>query len=96
MSEATELARRLEDLAQRLRKRTDEFKRTGGFAVVRRRFNERVETSSDDLRAKVEAAARRGDSWEFTRTEFRRDYEALVNDLLALDARLDAAMMKEL
>lgn len=95
LTEEQMLQRQLVDFALRLRKRTDEFKKTGRFSDVHRRFVGRLEASNATLRAKVETAARTGGSWEFTKSELWRDYGTAINDLVRLEERLDAEFMKK-
>ncbi len=95
LTEEQKLHRQLEDFSQRLRKRTDEFKKTGHFSDIHRRFVGHLESTNARLRAKVEAAARSGGSWEFTKSELWRDYGTAVNDLVRLEERLDAEFMKK-
>ncbi len=95
LTEEQKLQRQLEDFARRLRKRTDEFKKTGHFSDIHRRFVGRLEAANATLRVKVETAARSGGAWEFTKSELWRDYGTAVNDLVRLEERLDAEFMKK-
>jgi hypothetical protein len=90
MTDEEKLNQDLEELGQRLRKRTQEFRTTGGFTFLNQRFLHHVERDNARLRAKVEMAVRAGGVWEFARTELWRDLETLANNLVALEERLDA------
>ena len=95
MTEDQKLTMQLEDLGQRLHKRTEEFRSTGGFTFLHKRFSGHVERHNDFLRAKVEIAVRSGSAWEATKTEILRDVGAFMNDIALLEERLDAESMKK-
>ena len=90
ISEDERLARQLEDLGKRLRKRTEEFKTTGGFSFLDKRFLAHVERHNDQLRTKAETAVRSGSAWQATKTEIIRDVSVFMNDIAMLEGRLDA------
>ncbi len=89
-SEKEELKQKLDQLGERLKKRTREFQETGRFSNLHRDFLEEIQKGSDDLRGKVEAAGRSNDAWAYTKAELWRDYGALVSNILELDERIDA------
>ncbi len=94
MTEDQKLSQQLEELGKRLRKRTEEFRTTGGFSFLDKRFLGHVERHNEALRARVEMAVRSGSAWQAAKTEIWRDVGTFFNDLALLEDRLDAESMK--
>lgn len=93
--EHQDLAERLEKLSEVLRKRTHEFHETGRFSDLQRNFLSDIEKKNDALRAKITQAARKKDSWAFTKAELWRDYEAVFNEFATLNEGVGADAIKK-
>ena len=85
-----DLQGKLDDLAERLRRRREEFRTKGEFSDLHRSFVDGILQRNDQLRKKVEAAARDGSAWEFTKAEFWHEFDDLANETLLFEERLDA------
>ena len=89
------LRRKLDDLSRRLDARTREFAQTGEFSDVHEALISQIRQRHDELRTKVDAAAREGTSWDLVRAEFTRDHSSIFDDLLQLEERLDVDAVKK-
>jgi tetrahydromethanopterin S-methyltransferase subunit G len=91
----TAFRRKLDDLSQRLDARTREFAQSGEFSNVHEALMREIRQRQDELRTKVDAAAREGTWWDLVRAEFTRDHSSIFDDLLQLEERLDADALKK-
>lgn len=89
-SEVEELKQKLDQLGQRLQKRTREFEQTGRFSSLHRDILSGIQNGNDALREKIETAAKSNDGWAYTKAELWRDYATLVNNVIELDERIGA------
>ena len=88
--EDKELRQRLDELSERLRRRTEEFQTKGEFSENHRVLLDQVRQRSAQLNEKVVEAAQHGTAWEFTKAELWRVYDALANEILHFEQRLDS------
>jgi hypothetical protein len=87
--------KKLDDLSTRLRARSEEFRRTGEFTDIHAKLLDEIHQRNDALKGKVAEAERKGTTWELVKAELARDYSSLFDNLLQIEARLDAATIKQ-
>jgi len=86
---------KLDELSHRLDARTQEFVQLGEFSDIHEALIGEIRQRHDKLRAKVDAAAGEGMSWDLVKAEFNRDHSSIFDDLLQIEERLDADAMKK-
>jgi hypothetical protein len=89
------LRRKLDDLSHRIDARTQEFEQKGEFSDIHDALMRQISQRQDELRMKVDAAAREGTSWGLMRADFTRDCNLLFDELLQFVERLDVDAMKK-
>ncbi len=86
----------LDDLSDRIERRRQELVENGVFldehAALVRSINDR----QSDLRARVDVAISRGKPVELIRTEFARDYDAVLEQFRLWVERTDASLAKDI
>jgi len=90
----TSFRKKLDDLSARLHARSEELRRTGEFRDIHAKLLDEIHHRNDALKGKVAEAERKGTTWELVKAGLARDYSSLFDDLLQVEARLDAATMK--
>ena len=90
-----EFRQKLDDFSARLRKRAEEFRRTGEFSDIHDALLKDIARRNEALISKVAEAERKGSTWDLVKAEFVRDYSSLFDDLLQIEERLDAVTMKQ-
>jgi len=90
----TALRTKLDVLSRRLDVQTDEFQQSGEFLYLHRELMAKISKRHDSLRRRVETAARQGTTWDLIKAEFARDFSSIFDDLLLLEQRLEASMMR--
>jgi len=89
-AETATFDRKLNEFSDRLKARTEEFGRSGGFSDVHRAMLRDIQQRNEKLRRKVKEAETGRSVWELIKTEVVRDYNALFDDLLQFEDGLDA------
>jgi len=85
--------RKLDEFSDRLRLRTEEFSKSGGFSDVHEALLKDIQRRNEKLKRKVKEA-RTSSVWEMIKAEIVRDYNALFDDLLQFEERLDTEFKK--
>jgi hypothetical protein len=89
------LKKQFDDFSRRLDARGAEFKDKGLFATTHAAHAERLAKGQAAVEARLAATTGRGDVWEATKAELRRDIDALIGDFGHLAEALDAEIMKQ-
>jgi len=90
-----EFRKKLDELADRLRARIEEFRQKGEFSDVHGALVSQIQQRNDALRKKVAEVENKGTAWDLMKSEFARDYSSLFDDVLEFEERLDAEAMKQ-
>jgi len=85
--------RKLDEFSDRLRLRTEEFSKSGGFSDVHEALLKDIQRRNEKLKRKVKEA-RTSSVWEMIKAEIVRDYNVLFDDLLQFEERLDTEFKK--
>jgi hypothetical protein len=86
-----EFRKKLDEFSERLRVRTEEFRKQGEFSDTHQALLNQIRQRNDALRNKVAEAEQKGTTWDLMKTEFVRDYSSLFDDMLEFEDRLDTA-----
>ena len=86
-SDVVEFRRELDEFSSRLERRIREFREKGRFSDVDHEFLTRAQHRADQLRAQAE---KHGTAWDLFKAETARDFNALTDDIEALERRFDA------
>jgi hypothetical protein len=91
----TEFRKKLDEFSERLRARTEEFRKQGEFSDVHEALLNQIRQRNDALRKRVAETEQRGTAWDLIKAEFVRDYSSLFDDMLEFEERLDTAATKQ-
>lgn len=72
-----------------------EFKKRGGFSDTQTPIAEGIRNRQKAIKAKLDAAIRKGAVWDTIKYEFERDFNALSEVLLRWEDRLDADAVEQ-
>ncbi|WP_294532712.1 hypothetical protein [uncultured Rhodoblastus sp.] len=89
----TALKKQFSDFSLRLDARIAAFREDASFAKTHGACAARLRKGQARVEARLEAAARRAEIWEATKTELRSDLNALIGDFDHLEESLDAPMI---
>ena len=89
-SDVVEFRRELDEFSSRLERRIREFREKGRFSDVDHEFLTRARHRADQLRTRVAEAEKHGTAWDLFKAETARDFNALTDDIEALERRFDA------
>jgi hypothetical protein len=93
-AEKATLERKLHEFSDRLKARTVEFSRSGGFSDAHRAILRDIQQRNEKLRTKVKEAESDRSIWELIKAEVVRDFTALFDDLQKFEDNLDAEFSK--
>jgi hypothetical protein len=85
---------KLDAFSHRLNARVSEFKKRGEFSDTQQPIADGIRKRRKAIRAKLNAAIRKGAMWDSIKYEFERDFNALSEEFLQWEERLDADAMK--
>ncbi len=88
------LRNKLDTFSRRLDAKVREFKDQGEFSDDHEPVVEQIRKRHKCIREDLDAAIRKGAVWETIKYEFERDFNALHEELLRFEDRLDANVSK--
>ena len=89
------LRKKLDELSERVRKSTEQFKKSGEFSDIHQTLLIKIQQRNDALRERVRQAETEGSTWELIKAEFVRDISSLQDDLLEFEDRLDSEAIEK-
>lgn len=92
--ESEAFLRRIEDVGRQAHARLNQFHDHGEFSDTHREFLEKLKRQRQEIEAKIDAALKKGMSWEVIKLEFQRDFTGMMAELLLWEERLAASTMK--
>jgi len=87
--------REFDEFSSRLDMRIREFREKGRFSDLDHRFLTKAQDRADRLEARVAEAEKHGTAWDLLKTEARRDFHALADDVEIFGRRFDAEFMNQ-
>jgi hypothetical protein len=86
--------RQVEDLGRRAHARLNQFQKQGEFSDTHKEFLKKLKRQQEEIEVKIDAALKKGMSWEVIKLEFQRDFTGMMAELQLWEERLAASTMK--
>src|SRR3954468_5675203 len=92
--ESETFLRQVEELGRRAHARLNQFHEQGEFSDTHKEFLKKLKRQQEEIETRIDAALKKGMSWEVIKLEFQRDFTGMMAELLLWEERLDASTMK--